>query len=176
MDSKIVEKVKNKLKLKFSNKGNILVLVGFIGIFLILMSELPLNKSDNLDKKDNDKSNTTYVEEIEKKTSQIVSSINGVGRCKVMITVMQTNESVYAKNVDENNQHGYYSQNNEYVLYKDENGETPMLIKENYPKITGVAIVCDGADKIEVKKQIIDVITSLFDISSSHISVSKIKQ
>lgn len=176
MDSKIVEKVKNKLKLKFSNKGNILLLVGFIGIFLILMSELPLNKSDSLDKKDNDKLNTNYVEEIEKKTSQIVSSINGVGRCKVMITVMQTNESVYAKNVDENNQHGYYSQNNEYVLYKDENGETPMLIKENYPKITGVAIVCDGADKIEVKKQIIDVVTSLFDISSSHISVSKIKQ
>lgn len=168
---------KIKSKINFKNKTNIVVIIGFLGVLLILLSEIPFGSNSNeSSKKCEQKSNTTYVELLEDKTTEIVSSINGVGKCKVMITVMQSNENVYAKNIDENNQHGYYSQNNEYVLYKGENGETPVLIKENYPKVTGVAIVCDGGDKIEVKKQIMDTVTSLFGISSSHISISKIKQ
>lgn len=175
MDNKIIEKIKSKVNLK--SKTNIVVIIGFLGVLLILLSEIPFgsNSSDSTKNKEQN-SNASYIQSLETKTTEIISSINGVGKCKVMITVSQSNENVYAKNTDENNQHGYYSQNDEYVLYKGENGETPVLIKENYPKITGVAIVCDGADKIEVKKQIMDAITSLFGISSSHISISKIKQ
>lgn len=176
MDNKIKDTFSSLLKL--DKKTKIIVSIGLIAVLIIFMSEMIPGGNDNQKNKnsvENDFSYSEYVDELEKNTCEIISSISGVGKCKVMITLKNSNENIYAKNTDENTNNGSFSKNYEYVLYDSENGEEPILIKEYMPQIQGVAIVCEGADNSLVRESIINSISSLFNISSSKISVSKIK-
>jgi stage III sporulation protein AG len=93
-----------------------------------------------------------------------------------MLTLKDTNESVYAKNSQESSNDSSYSKEYEYVLYDGDDGETPVLIKQYFPQIQGVAVVCEGGDNTAVKERIINALSSLFNISTSKISVSKLSK
>lgn len=49
---------------------------------------------------------------------------------------------------------------------------TPLLLEEYPPKISGVAVVCVGGDNPGIQIKIIDLICSLYGISSSRVSVT----
>ncbi len=163
----------NNLKEKFKevmekkkSKTKLLVAVGIIGILLILLSEIsfPTAKKDY----------TSYAEQLDEKLTDIISSMEGVGKCRVMITLRSTSESIYAKNTENSQSTGSSSQNSEYVIYDGGNGDSPILLQENFPDIEGVAIVCSGGDNIAVREKIIQCVSALFNISSNRISVSKL--
>ena len=91
-----------------------------------------------------------------------------------MITLKNTSESVYAKNTELSSSDSSSSQNDEYVIYNGVNGDSPLLLKENFPVIEGVAVVCSGGDNVKIQEQIKKCVSALFNISSNRISVSKI--
>lgn len=91
-----------------------------------------------------------------------------------MITLKNTKENVYAENSETSSSDSSNSENNEYVIYNSENGDAPLLLKEEMPQVAGVAVVCSGGDSEAVRERIIDCVCALFDISSSHVSVSKL--
>ncbi|MBQ9516767.1 MAG: hypothetical protein IJR60_01655 [Eubacterium sp.] len=171
MEVKIGEALK-KLR-KSDSKIKVAVIIGLVGILLLGLSEAVPKKS--ADSKKQEITCAEYTAELESKTQQIISSIDGVGRCRVMITLKNSNENIYAKNNTENANDGNYSSESEYVLYDGENGESPVLIKEFYPEIKGVAVVCSGADNIAVRENVIKCISSLYGISTAKISVAKLK-
>ncbi len=161
--------------LKDSDKKlKIIIAVALAGVMLIMLSELVPSG----DKNASDTTRSDYREYIaclEAESEELISSISGVGRCKVMITLKNTNESVYAKNLEENSSSGSYSKSDEYVLYEGQEGKTPVLIKEYFPDIQGVAVVCDGADNTLVRESITESISSLYGVPVSRISISKHK-
>ena len=167
------EKLKKTFEIK-KTKTKVLVAVGIIGILLILLSEISFGGSG---KKETEVASTdyaSYVKELDEKLSDIISSIDGVGNCKVMITLKNTTESVYAKNTENSQNDSSSSQNSEYVIYDGVNGDSPILLKENFPEIEGVAIVCSGGDNTVIREKVVQCVSSLFNISSSRISVSKL--
>ncbi len=152
------------------------VLLGLVCILLILLSEmLPHAQSAKKQQAKEENLYASYIASLEEKTADLIGSIQGAGRCKVMITLKDTPESVFARNQQENESDSSYSKNYEYVLYDGQDGETPVLIKQYYPAVQGVAVVCDGADSTVVRESIINSIASLYNISVSKISVSKYK-
>ena len=174
-------KIKEKLKEIFENKQNktkLLFAAGILGILLILLSEISFTPSKSKENKVETEvasiSYSDYVNELDDKLTELISSIDGVGKCKVMITLKNTTESVFAKNTQNNQSESSYSQNDEYVIYDGENGNSPILLKEIFPQIEGVAVVCSGGDNIVIKEKIIQCVSSLFNIPSNRISVSKI--
>ena len=169
MENKLRE-VFDKIK-KSDSKLKFVIVIGLISVLLIACSEALPKESKS--KNENVYSYSEYVSALEDKTEGLISSINGAGRCSVMITLKVSNESVFAKNNNENSSNGSFSESGEYVLYNGENGEEPLLIKEYFPEIQGVAIVCEGADNSFVREEIIKAVASLFDISVSKISVLK---
>ena len=179
MEIKIKETIARALE-RFAGqdkKIKIFTLIGIIGILLILLSEL-LPSSGSKPRStpaDTDYNYSEYILSLEEQTEALISAIDGAGRCKVMITLKDTNESVYAKNSEENKSDSSYSKKYEYVLYDGQDGETPVLIKQYFPAVQGVAIVCDGADNKVVRESIINSVSSLYNISVSKISVSKYK-
>ena len=162
------------LKIRKSDKKiKVFIALGLIGMLLILLSEaLP---EQGVKKRTEEISYTEYISSLENETKLLVEAIDGAGECRVMLTLKNTRESVYAKNSEENKSDGSYSNSYEYVLYKGQEGETPVLIKEYFPQVMGVAVVCSGADNIAVKEAVINSLSSVFDIPSSKISVSKLK-
>ena len=172
-------KIKEKIRLYFSGDSKrvkIIVAVGLIGMVLILASEM-LDKSnvkaENIPQADT--SCQSYTQELENRLNSVISSIDGVGECKVMITLENTTESVYATDVEEKNDSNTSNHKDEYVIYDSDKGETPVLIKEYLPKVQGVTVVCTGGDDTAVREKSIQSVTSLFNIPSNRVSVSKIK-
>lgn len=175
----LANKLKEYLsKLNFTgDKKRIIIAVGFIGIMLIFLSEaLPSAATGKSTDSASAVDYNEYVSSLEDKTADIISSIDGVGKCKVMITLEQSDENIFAKNTDENSNSGSYSKKSEYVLYEDNNNDTPILVKQYFPKVKGVAVVCSGGDDVVVKEKVISSISSLFGISGTKISVSRINR
>lgn len=172
LDNKIMDKIKNAY-VSLGRKRYILI-IGFVGIILILLSDMIPASSSKNDTKNVDYQ--TYIQQLEKETKNIISSIDGVGECKVMLTLCETDENVYGKNTDESTNNGSISTKNEYIFYEENNEDKPVLIKQYFPKVMGVVIVCQGGDRNDVKEQIINAVSSLFDISSNKISVSKLNK
>ena len=67
-------------------------ILGVAGIILILLSEvIPSAPSKTKQSHQNDDTYSSYILTLESKTEDLISSIDGAGRCKVMITLKNTN-------------------------------------------------------------------------------------
>ena len=168
MQSEYLKKASEILtKLKNDRKSLGIICAAVFGMLLIMLSGNTEEKTAQINE-----GVTAFSEEnYEEKLQKLLSEIEGAGKVRVMITYDSSDEEVFAFNKDEDykNEEGRYS--NDFVIIDSEKGETGLKLKTVYPKIKGVAVVCDGASDPVIKGQIISVISALFDISTNNISV-----
>ena len=169
-------------KFRVDKKTALFVLIGFTAVMLIFFSEFI--DEDNRTKTQSNSTHTPtsvdYCEYLEEKVLEIVESIEGAGTTKVMITLSETTEYVYAtngKNVrksDENSDDS--TTENDYVIIDDNNNDAGLLIKTIEPKVRGVAVVCEGGNDSSVQRQIYSAVSAVLNISTSRISISKLNK
>jgi stage III sporulation protein AG len=182
----------------FSNKKGtwIIVAIGIVGMLLILLSEF-LPRSDASDKKTSSappgvqtaaQTDVDYTQKMEARLREIVASISGVGQSKIMVTLENSEENVYAQeekkdvNRTQDTQSGGTTRTQErdnteqkYLVMQDKNGQEQPLVKTQLePKVKGVVIVCEGADDLYVQEQVINAVKTAFDIPSSRICITKL--
>ena len=116
-----------------------------------------------------------YVADLEGRLQKTVASMDGVGTCKVMITLEKSDENVYATNSESKRDADSGSSKEDYVLYDQDSGESPLLLSAYLPNVQGVAVVCTGGDDPAVREKITTTVASLFGIPTNRISVSKLK-
>lgn len=172
----------SKLKAFFEHKNNKMkgiVVLGLLGMLLILLSEVIPSFTGKKSEKSQApaesavSSVTTYKEQAENALSAIISKIDGVGKCAVMITFETSAENVYAYN--STSEYGEKNEKREYnyVIIEDQNKQEPIVVKEIQPKVKGVIVVCEGGENSKVQAAVIDSVTSAFGIASNKISISK---
>jgi stage III sporulation protein AG len=156
-------------RIKNDKKALIVITVGLIGMLLIMISDT--NNSDDVI--ENPKENFTSEYELAIEVEKLVETIDGAGKCKVMITYSSYEETVYALDKDENfNSQGETNFSAEYVILDNGDYEDGLKLKIISPEIKGVAVVCQGGNNPVIKEQIISSLSALFDISSNKISVA----
>lgn len=166
-------------KLKKDKKIILLVCVGFLGILLIVFSEFDIdNSTDEKIEKNSTKNAYDYCNYLESEVGDIVSSIEGAGEVRVMITLAETTEYVYAQNQNGTKKSNKESENSDnksnFVIIEKDNNDSGLLIKTFEPKIRGVAIVCDGGDDPTVQQQIYSTVSAVLNVSTARISISKL--
>ncbi len=168
------------------------VIVGLVGILFILMSGLFTDKKENSEVTQTSDiayiSLTQYENELEQNLADIISSINGAGKTRVLLTMDSTVEQVYAtdKNMAQNDSKNSgdnteskkdTSATTTYITVELSDGtQQTVLLKEIQPKVRGVLVVCSGGDNNVVKEKIVDAVTKVLDISSSRVSVAGLTQ
>ena len=175
MGTKIKDFIEYELK-NDKKRVKLLVFIGFLAIALLFLSSIGKSPSSDTSAESADINYTEYTEILENRLTSVISSIDGVGKCKVMITLENTNESVYAVNRDSHLDEGTSDINDEYVIYDSDKGEKPVLIKEYFPQVQGVTVVCSGGENTLVREKIISAVTALFNIPSNRVSVSRINE
>lgn len=165
--------------IKNNKKLALIVVAGFMIIAFIFISELDFNSADSNENETVDELSTTeYCAYLEEKVTEIIESIDGAGKAKVMITLSETTEYIYAtndKNTRKSNDTNDDNTNeNDYVIIERDNNDTGLLIKTIEPKVRGVAIVCEGGNNSTVQNQIYSAISAVLNISTSRISISKL--
>ncbi len=171
----IIDKLKDN---KLNKKTLIILLIGLLSIFIIFISEMDFNNKDD-DNTDISNYNTDdYCLKLEQKIESFIESIDGAGDAKVIITLSETTEYIYAtddKEMKKSNDNGEdWTIENNHVIIKNSNINSGLLIKTIEPKIRGVAIACTGGDDIHVQEQIFSAVSALLNISTSEISISKL--
>ena len=174
---KLINSIKGKLN---KEKGlKLIVVLGLIAIALILFSEfIPQKNEEKVNTKSSTEANK-FQQEMESKLTNTLSTINGVGRVNVMLTVSCTEEYVYAEEVKDsksNDTNKNTIQNeNKYVLI-DSNGEKEALVKKVLnPQINGVVIVCEGGGSVKVCESTYRTVSTVLGIPTNKIYVTKIK-
>ena len=163
-------------KIKLDKKTLALLIVGFIMIIIMFISELDF-KDENVEAK-NELNDEEYCDYLENKVKNFIEKIDGAGETEVIITLAETTEYIYAtddKDVRKNNSNSDDSTfEKDYVIIENDNNDVGLLIKTIEPKIRGVAISCEGGDDIKVQEQIYSTIEAILNIKSSNISISKL--
>ncbi len=117
-----------------------------IGVIGLILVMLSSFESDNTQSENSTLSE--YESKLEDELSKMCSSIKGVGKCSVKVTFEE----------------------GERTEYRGSN------VSASYPpKVLGIAVICDGADKDNVRADITECLTALFDIGANRISVLRMR-
>ena len=125
---------------------------------------------------------TKYEEQIEKRLEDLLGSIEGAGETRVMLTLDCGSEPIYAtqgktsqnSTAGESNSSESYTAEQAYVILGTGSGERGLILKTLEPKVRGVAVLCQGADSIQVRQNIIEAVTAVLGVGSNKVSVGKL--
>ena len=88
-----------------------------------------------------------YRQRLESELSEICSDVEGVGRCRVFVTFERGSQSVY---------------------------KGSALLETKPPRVLGVTVVCRGGDSDYVRRELVTMLSALFDIGTNRIAVLKL--
>ena len=166
----------------------ILILAGILLMVIAIPTEEKRDREVTLEEREENVSlnEESYAESLERRLKNKLSKIEGAGRVEVMITLENYGESVVEKdNADSTSrrvQEGAEGRNTteetrevhmETVYQDADRGKEPFVGSEKTPKIAGVLVVAQGADKTAVKQNISDAVMALFQIDVNRIKVVK---
>ena len=166
----------------------ILILAGILLMVIAIPTEEKRDREVTLEEREENVSlnEESYAESLERRLQNKLSKIEGAGRVEVMITLENYGESVVEKdNADSTSrrvQEGAEGRNTteetrevhmETVYQDADRGKEPFVGSEKTPKIAGVLVVAQGADKTAVKQNISDAVMALFQIDVNRIKVVK---
>ncbi len=158
----ILEKLKNDKKAQYFVVGVLIV----VAVAVVLLSYLGKPSSSV-----NVENGSDYAAVLEKKLSETLSEVEGAGRVSVVITVESEMETVLAmETIVKETAEGIETIETPIVV----NGKT-IVLKELYPKVTGVLIVAEGAKSIAVLNKIQQATVSLLNINVNCIEILSMK-
>lgn len=161
--SSIFERIKSSSKLQ----ALLVVIIAIITI-LIWLGYSNKNKTNDVAKTLSEQ----YVLDLENRLSNTLSSVEGAGKVSVVINVESGMETVLAmKTTITETESGIETVETPILV----NGKT-VVLKELYPRITGVIIVAEGAKSISVLSKIQQATVSLLDVGVDQIEILTMKQ
>lgn len=158
----------NRLK---NNKYSYLVLIGLIGVLILTLS-FSNNAPKNNESRINDDFDAKYIQELEIRIENILSTINGAGECEVMINTISTTESVYVKeNKKSSDDSSFESEDSILTMTDGQGNQYAVLTKKILPQISGVIVTCKGGKNIKVKAEVTQAVCTVLGIGSNNVCV-----
>ena len=150
----------------------LLLWVGVAGILLIGISEwLPHRKSA-------EETSSVWLTEsqveqaLEQRIATLLREVEGVGPCRVMVTLETGAQAVYAADtVSSNGADGSVMLNESYLTVDTDAGPAGLLITRIQPTVKGVAVVCEGGGNETVRQRVVQVVSTAFHISERRVCV-----
>ena len=154
-----------------------LLLVLIMGVMLFDFDGTSTTKSQTLTSDDNISytSGLKYIETIEKKLGEVLSTIAGAGKTQIMISIDSSPILTIASNNEEKTvttSSGTTTTVLNEPITITTNGKTqPLVLGETLPEIKGVIVVSSGAKDVKVRMDIINAVRTVLGISSDKIDV-----
>lgn len=159
------------------------ILTGVLGVVLILLSEWitpdKTRASQAAPVPDAAQTTAAYADALEQRLTEVVRQIEGVGNCRVMVTLENGVEYVYASEEkagrDYSTQGDRLSQTDDsessVILVQTENGYEGLLVTELQPTVKGVIVVCEGGAEEAVRQRVIEAVSTGLAVTSKRVCV-----
>lgn len=125
-----------------------------------------------------------FEKEYENQLKEALETIVGVEDVTVVVNVDSTSEKILEKNTvtqsqstTETDREGGtrevedQSVDEQVVIIRQGDKETPIVIKTEKPEIRGVLVVAKGVENIQIKKMITDAVTRVLDVPSHRVAI-----
>ncbi len=137
------------------------ILLALAGILLIVLGDLKPEK-------DGGKQTTEeeyfavgyYTEYLENKIEDMTKSIGGITEANVLLTLDCSSEYIYGDSAAD------------YVILQNDREEEAKVLREIYPRVRGIAVVCTGGDIPRVQETVTNLLSAAMGIPSSKIMVA----
>ncbi len=168
---KFFKRLSEKTKIK-----NIEVVVGIVILAIALIAYAAFKPTSATD---SESSEQKYFSEVEKKLESILSEVEGVGKVDVLITYKGTSRIVPAMSTEsKSTEKSDDSFGGSYFDKIETSGSSPVLdggsvvvVGKEYPEISGVLIVAEGAENIAVRIKILQAASTALAVDPSIIAV-----
>lgn len=174
---------------------NIVAFIIILIITVLIINSMWSNDESNSNNNDTNKvlakteiSNTNNTEDLEKNLEEILETINGVGKVKVLIkysessqVVAMYNETSSENKTEESDGEGGTKNSTETetkkeIAYTDEDGTSkPITEKVVMPVIEGAIITAQGASNANIKSSIVSAVEAVTGLSVHKIQVFEMK-
>lgn len=168
----------NRIKEGIKNKKNILIVaVGVLGVLLLLLPELSDGAQRTKSAERDDSDGSRLRQELQSELGELVSSVDGAGNCRVLLTLDSSEEAAFATDTNiesvQDERTTEYAREESYVLI---DGETGLRLKTLAPEVRGVAVVCEGGGDSRVKREVTELLSAALGIGREKIYVAKMTQ
>ncbi len=166
---------------KITKNPKLLIIVGIAGILIIGFSSRFEKSESNIKQEETAFNIDNYVQSIETDLENSISLMLGSDDVSVLITLDSSVERVFADEIKKNSENEIDPQRtqqkdsneNNYVLYKDDEGrEVPLTITEIMPSIKGVLVVCHRGNDEAIQTMVKQAVTTALDVSYTRVCVT----
>lgn len=167
-----INKITRKL-CKLTEKYKYALIVLLIGLVLLLMP----GKSSETKKPDSTASSVTMQEtSSEESLVQLLQSVEGAGRVKVMLATSTGEETVYQTDVETSATGGSNNQAVKTVIITDsQRSESGLIRQVNPAAYRGAVVVCQGADSPKVRLAVTQAVSKITGLGTDAICVLKMQ-
>ncbi len=157
----------------------VLLALGILGMIFVGWGKLSVGGEEKHTPTEHD-----YEQTMVSRMKTILSSVEGVGRLDVMVTLSEGYGYDYVRENRQNinttedlteSKSGRVQQRTEteekYVLADSTKGKTPVVMREYTPVIQGIVVVCEGGANPEVIVRVVDAATVALGVRASQVSV-----
>lgn len=157
------------------NKKNTVIIIVLLVLGLLLII-LPSGSKSKGASQSNEERLDRYVDDVESKIGSLCSKIQGVSNVSVTVYLDSGFETVYAYNEQSKATSNGMNSEKKYVTIGSGNDESMVCIVEKMPSICGVAVVCKGGGNPVIANQLINLISSAYNVPKSKIYVAEGKK
>jgi len=104
------------------------------------------------------------VHDEEERLKEVLSSIQGVGKCEVLLSVHTGTETVFAENEGET------------VIISNGSSETPVTVMKRFPEYQGAVIVIGGYSDANVRFDILSAVMSYTGLGTDRITICPLEE
>lgn len=158
----------SRFHLSGDRKYRWLTLLGLAGILLVGLSEWLSPGQTTPADEPTAVSAAALETALEERITALLARVQGVGDCRVMVTLEQGVQQVYATDTSLTSA----GSSEQTLTVATDTGPVGLLLTEVQPVVKGVAVVCAGGGDPAVCEQVTGLIATVFNISSRRVCVA----
>lgn len=113
---------------------------------------------------------------MEEHLESILAQIDGAGQVAVLLSQAEGEEILYQTDTRSDSQEGSSSEQSDTVIVNDsQRNEVGLIRRTDPPKYLGAVIVCQGADRAQVRLAVVEAVQCATGLGANQISVVKMK-
>lgn len=160
-------------KLNGLQRPRIILIAGLCGAALLILPGILPEKRAQPPPADGTVQAEQYRESLERRLTDLLNGMEGVGQVQVMITVSGTAEQIYASEVKASQNERARQQEAALVITRSSGAEAPVIAKTVCPAVLGAAVLCSGGDHAAVQERVRKAASSVLGIPQGQIFVGK---
>lgn len=158
--------------LELLKKYRYFLLVLLVGMVLILLPE----RGGETEAPDPPPSSTAEESTMEHRLEEILVQIEGAGKVQVMLTEETGEKSTYQTDDDlTDTQDSVTSRRDTVIITDSDRSQQGLICRVDPPQYRGAVIVCQGADRADIRLAIVQAVSNVTGLGADKISVLKMK-